>query len=200
MASKTQLSNMALHHLGQTKNITDLDEHSTESKICNLFFSLALDKTLAAHRWKFAMVVAPLALVKESPSVEWAFAYRYPNNCLKDLRIISGIYPETQSDKIRYKIYSDQSGRLVYTDKELAELEYTSRVEDPNLYPPNFMAAFSYQLASLIAPGLTKGDPYKIKRDLVLLFDREIVAADLTKVNDLATQEQPESEYITIRI
>lgn len=200
MSSKTEICNLALSHLGVGKEIAILEsERSQEASACRRFYDTALDATLRDYPWAFATKIVALGLIEEDPNDEWLYSYRYPTDCVFIKRILSGIKNDTRQTRINYRILSDSAGRIIYTDQENAEAEYSYRVTDTSLYPSDFIMALSYRLAHYIAPRVTAGDPYKLKREVMELYLLEIGRAKSNNNNEEQDAEDPESEFIRVR-
>ena len=197
--SSTSISNLALSHLGVGKSIASLSENSQEAIACNRFYETARDATLRDHAWPFATKLAELALIEEDPNDEWDYSYRYPTDCLNIRRILSGYRKDTRDTVIPYKIAQDDSGLLIYTDSENAEVEYTMRATDAQFYPPDFELALSYRLAYYIAPRLTGGDPFKLQERVLKLYQWEISQAIASSVNEQRSDVEADAEMIRIR-
>lgn len=200
MASETEICNLAISHLGVGKEIQNIEtDNSDEAAACRRFFDTARDATLRDSNWPFATKIATLALVEEEPNDEWAYSYRYPTDCLKVRRILSGSRNDTQSTRARYRVARDSGGLLIYSDTTDAEVEYTVREEDPQVYPPDFMMAFSYRLAHYIAPRVAGGEWMSLADRALKLYAMEIKIASSTAFNEEVLDEQPDSEFITTR-
>lgn len=200
MASKTEICNLAISHLGIGKEIANIDtERTQEANACKRFFETARDATLKDFHWSFATKIVTLNLIEENPNSEWKFSYRYPIDCVQSRRIVSGYKNENRQQRTPYKISKDNAGKVIYTDKETAELEFTSRVTDPAFYPEDFVMAFSFRLAAYVAPRLTKGDPFKLKNDMLAQYEAEIEMAKSNSLNEEQVYEDPESEFIRVR-
>ncbi len=200
MASKVGIANMALSHLGVDKPIGNLTtEQSSEAHTIRTFYDIARDKALKEGPWPFSTRFAVLALVEEEPTTEWGFSYRYPSDCLSIHRILSGIRNDSRQSRAPYKIGADDSGQLVYTDSEDAEIEYTARNDDPSTYTDEFELAFSYLLASLAAPRLTSGDQFKLGERARRLYEFEIAVAGTNSANEEQPDEEVEAESIRAR-
>lgn len=191
MASETEISNLAISHCGSGKEISNLDtDQGEEASVCRRFYELARDQVLRDFAWPFATKFRVLSLVEEDPSDEWDYSYRYPTDCLKLRRILSGQRRDTNDTRSPYKILSDDSGLLIYSDVEDAEVEYTFRQDDPSFYPADFTMALSYKLAFYIAPRITSGDPFNMQQKFSQLYQMEIDRAAKNSVNE----EQPDVE------
>lgn len=191
---------MATSHLGVGKEIANIDtEQSEEASACRRFYDVARKSVLADLDWTFATKFAVLGLVEEDPSDEWDFSYRYPSDCITLRRILSGMRNDTQASRIPFKILKDDAGKLIYTDLESAEIEYTEDVEDPGYFSSEFTIALSFKLASLIAPRLTGGDPFKLKAEMLAQYELELGRAKKKNMNEETRDLLPESEFITTR-
>jgi hypothetical protein len=199
-ASDTEICNIALSHLGVGKEIANLEtENSNEANACRRFFDTARDATLRDFPWPFATKFADLSLVEETPNDEWAYSYRYPSDCVRLRRVLSGNRTDTPDTREPYKIAQDASGLVIFCDKEDAEIEYTVREEDPILYPMDFVVAFSYRLAAMIAPRVTSGDRYKLGPAAMQAYLIEISKAESSSLNEEQADKHPDSEFIRTR-
>lgn len=197
MSSDTEISNMALSHLGVGYEIQNLEtEQSQEAAACRRYFEIALKTTLTDSTWPFANATASLALVEEEPNTEWGYSYRYPVDCLHATRILSGYRNDTHDSKIPYKISKDSAGKLIFSDIENAVLEYVSYVEDPQFYPADFTLALSYKLAFLIAPRVTAGDPFGVREQIARLYEAAISNAKRNAANEERPDLLPDSSLI----
>jgi len=88
---------------------------------------------------------------------------------------------------------------LIWTDQQNAEIEYSIRAENPQFYPADFVLAFSYLLAFLIAPRVTGGDQFKLGERAIKMYTLEISAANADNHNEEQQEEAPESEFIRTR-
>jgi|SRR3990167_3350264 len=200
MASKVGICNMALSHLAISKEIANLDaDKSEEASACRRFYDTALDRVLRDFKWSFTTKIATLALIEESPNDEWGYSYRYPNDCLIVRRVLSGIRNDTRQSRAPYRIGRDDGGLLIWTDQQNAEIEYSIRAENPQFYPADFVLAFSYLLAFLIAPRVTGGDQFKLGERAIKMYTLEISAANADNHNEEQQEEAPESEFIRTR-
>jgi len=200
MASSTDICNQALRHLGVSTTIANLTtEQSTEAIVCRSFYETVRDATLRDFNWPFATKIADLGLVEEDPTNEWAYAYRYPSDCINMRRIESGNRSETADQRIKYKIGRDASGRLIYTDQTDAIAEYTMRITATEEFTPDFILAFSLNLAIMIAPQVTGGDPFKMGERAERLYNFLMTKAQAQAVNEEQPDSAPEADYIVAR-
>ena len=200
MSTKTEILNMALSHLGISKLVANfVTEDSVEAKAGRLFFDIARDNTLRDVPWPFTTVIEALALIEEEPNSEWGYAYQYPSTCLRVRRVLSGIRNDTRQTRIPYKISKGSGGKIIWVDSEDAQIEYTVRAPDPQMYSSNLTMALSLYLAHLMAPTLTAGDRNKLGKRALDLYAWEITRAEANDLNEQQDEEDPLSEFIRAR-
>lgn len=200
MDTNTQIGNLALSHLGFGKEIASLTEKSSEAEAVNRVYDIARKYTLRAFAWPFANVFADLVLVETQPTDEWGFSYAKPDDSLRIIRILSGIRNDTRQSRVPFKIgNSGSDALLIYCDMESAQVEYTIDEDNPMLYPDDFVMALSYRIGYLIAPRITKGDPFKVGINCMQMFKATIMEAAANAVNEVQAEEDPDSEFIRIR-
>lgn len=185
MASITDICNLAISHLGISKDIANVTtEQSAEAKACRRFLDIARETVLKDYNWPFATKMATLNLVEEDPNDEWAYSYRYPSDCLYARRILSGFRDDTDLTRIPYKITQDSTGILIYCDTENAILEYTLNTENVDLFSSDFKVALSYRLSYYIAPRITAGDPFGLGDKALQKYVLEIQRASANAFNE----------------
>jgi hypothetical protein len=204
-SSETEICNLALSHLGVGKEIAALEtERSDEASACRRFYDTARDETLRDFAWPFATKIAALGLLTDSddddhPTEEWTYQYQEPSDSLAFRKIQSGTRNDSRASRISYRKAYGEAGTVIFTDQEDAIGEYTIRVDDPQRYPSDFVMAFSFRLAALIAPRLTAGDPFKMAERSIRLYQLEISKAQASAFNEEQTDEDPDSEFIRAR-
>jgi hypothetical protein len=194
---------MSISHIGSGKEISDIDtESSEEAKACRRYYETALKSTLRDFNWSFARRVVALGLVEDMSSQsteEFTYSYRYPSDAVKIRRIKSGMRNDTRQSRSVFWVTSDDTGRLIYSNEENAEAEYTKHITDTLLYPDDFTLAFSYKLAALIAPRLSSGDLFGMKDKMQRYYEIEISTAESNGLNEDQDDELPDSEFVRVR-
>ena len=191
---------MAISHLGIGKEIANLDtEQSQEASACRRFYDEAVEIVLSDFDWPFATKQATLNLIASNPTAEWDYSYRYPTDCLRIRRILSGIRQDTASSRVPFKITQDSLGKLIYSDQQNAEVEYTVRITDPSYFTSEFIFALSFRLAYYIAPRLTGGDPFKLQDRMIQQYMYEMGKAKERSLNEERHDVPNDSELITTR-
>lgn len=195
MASKIGIWNMALGHLGVGKEVAAADERSAEASACRRYWEQVVDEALGDYPWTFTRKFAALGLVEEDPTDEWAYSYRVPSDCLRVRRVMSDARQDTADTAIPFLIGQDDTGALLYTDQADAEVEYTYRVEDVSRFPADFVAALSLLLAVYIAPRVTAGDQFGLRKDAAQLYQRAIGKAHVNDAMHGRPDQEPMSEF-----
>lgn len=192
---------MALFHLGASKRIQDLDtDASKEADVCRAFYEQSRDEVLEDFNWPFAEVRAFLNLVTNNPTTDWAYAYQYPSEASRLVKIPSGIRNDTQDSKIPYKVVYGDSGNLIYTDKENAEIIYTKKVTDVSRYTPKFRMALSLKIAGYIAASVTGGDPFNLQQKAEEKYRAVLSQAEAIVLNQQQEENESDSEFIRARL
>lgn len=199
MPSVTEICNLALSHLAVGKEIQNFStDASEEASACRRFYEQVRDEALRDFPWPFATRIVSLALVAENPTSEWAYAYRYPSDCLMARRILSGANPETPATRVPYRVASDATGLLLYTNQANAELEYTVQATDPTFWPVDFRQVVSLLLAAYVAPRVTAGKS-ELGTQALQLYRYKLSLAQANAGNEEQAHQAIDSEFITIR-
>ena len=184
MASEVDICNLALGHLGDNATVSSISppEGSAQSEHCARFYPIARDALLEMHNWNFTMRRVNLPQVT-SAWPEWKYAYALPADCINAIAVMP---PDANNDYATKFVPTDtpsfahnyspmiSAGRYVpqpfsievqsdgnhilYTDVEKAMLRYTAYVTDTTSFSPLFVMALSWQLASMLAGPIIKGD------------------------------------------
>jgi hypothetical protein len=184
MASEVDICNLALGHLGDNATVSSISppEGSAQSEHCARFYPIARDALLELHNWNFSMRRVNLAEI-ENPWPEWKHAYVLPGD---SINIIAVMPPEANDDYASRFVPTDTpdfahnyspviaAGRyspqpfsveistdgnhVLYTNQEKAMLRYTCYVTDTTSFSPLFVMSLSWQLASMLAGPVLKGD------------------------------------------
>jgi hypothetical protein len=200
MASKTEIANFALSLIGTSKAISNVDTDQTAmARAVRVFYDTARDAVLRDFPWPFATKNATLNLVESDPTDEWGYSYQYPSDCLMIRKILSGVRNDTRNSRVAYRIVRGAAGRVIYTDEETAEAEYTVRETDVLQYPPDFTFALAYKLAVLIVPRLSGSDPFKLIPGLKKDYQDALQRAAANALNEQQDETPPDSDYVSVR-
>lgn len=159
MASEVDICNLALARLGDNATVASIDppEGSAQAEHCARFYAVARDSLLEMFPWKFATRRVLLAKLTV-PSWDWAFAYAQPATALRLLSVLP-MDAKSDDDTQPYEAESDASGaNIILTNQEDACLRFVARVTDTTKFPPLFIDALAWLLASYLAGPVLKGD------------------------------------------
>lgn len=199
--STTSISNMAMRHLGQSEPIDNFETDKSQAAVaCRVFLPTVIEEAMRDFGWPFARIIADLALIEEDPNDEWSFSYRYPADCSMFKRILSGLRNDTRQSRVPYLIGQDSGGKLIFTDQEEAQCEYTKLETNVQIWTPDFVMAVSFLLASYIAPSVTKsGDAAKLGEFALKRYSVWIEKARANALNEEQEEEPPQSQFIRDR-
>ncbi len=203
MISLVTLANIVLSHIGVGRTISNLESDGSEdADAINAFWDVALADHFRAFPWAFSRRIVAAALVEEDPTSEWGFSYRYPSDCVMLRRIVTGARAPSRASRDPYWVGGDASGRLIYSNTEDMEIEYTALVDDESRWPSDFAMSFTFLLAYYVAPRLSKGSQGEIQRAQRELLQKYMIEVERARANS-SNEEQPdppaESEFISER-
>lgn len=150
MTTIVNICNLALAHLGDTATVASIHppEGSAQAEHCARFYPLALSTLLSMHPWGFATRYSPLAQI-EGDWIGWQYGFMLPAKLLRILEV---------TDYQGHPIEHERHGEVIMTNHSESACEYIFMADDPSTYPPKFIEALSWQLASMLAGPLIKGD------------------------------------------
>ncbi|QBF27157.1 hypothetical protein EXN22_16205 [Pseudomonas tructae] len=210
MSSVVEICNMALSNLGQSARIDDLSEASVPAEQCSLWFVHCRDYVLRADcDWPFATKFEQLAGVASNPDPEFPYAFAVPIDCMRIRRIVNPAFPQgyfphchggyalPAIPPIRFRVINGSSQRLIATSVDEAKLEYTMKVESPEMFDPMFVDALSWYLASKIAPSL--GKDTSIAGNCFAQYQAVTLQAAAAALNEGTPPPPHESAFIAVR-
>lgn len=198
MATAVDICNLALFRTGQSQSISSLTENSVAAQVCNSVYPMLRDYALRDYPWTFATARATLSMLSITTPQNWTYAYALPADCLKVRRLtINGQRTPPTGLQAPYEvaIYNDQP--VLYTDLAGAELVYTARVTDENLFDPMFASALSALIAAEIAMPLSVQPA--IAQQLRMGYVQEVQKAAALSNSDYRPGMSPDPDLLAIR-
>lgn len=195
MASKIDVFNLALGHIGVSSTVADELERSPERVICSRYWDTCRDALLSYKDmpWGFATARVTLADLG-TPPTGWGYRYRYPNDAVNALEIVGGTgRVENIQARPKFTIQWEADGRVILADIDEAVLLYIKRVEEAERWPSSFVEAMAYRLASMIVMPL-KND-MALRNDLLTLADQFAQIAMAASLNEGEPDNAPVSIY-----
>ncbi len=123
--------------------ITSFDDGTTEATVAANLYEDKVRDCLSRHRWRFSSGQVQLSRLTATPDARWDAAYQLPS----DLLLLHNV--TVTDDSIAYDRYQD----MVYcnaTVEDVVYADYSFRATE-DLWPPYFVTAVQYQLASIFA-------------------------------------------------
>lgn len=195
MASEVQIAKLALQHIGDRWDISDLTEATPEAEQVNLVFDDTRDALLRQHPWNFAKKYASPATLSGTVPGNWTYMYTYPTDAVRVNGIID---PLETGTPIKFEVARNASDvKVVLTDQEDAEFFYTARITDTVQFDPEFTMALSYALASRLAMPLT--GERAIMGDMETMARNIVNSAWETDSNEGIEEDLPEATWIQAR-
>jgi hypothetical protein len=178
MASATDISNIALSHLGARAQVSSISppDGSVEAGYCARFYPLARREVLEAMNFSFAKTRVTLAEVTNTSTV-WGYAYALPSDCIKALRVLKLEYAQqiallwpigyryTDGEWTRIEDAFSERGSATFeledqvlrTNEPDAVLLYKRDVTDTTKFSPLTVSAIGQVLAGYLAGPIIKG-------------------------------------------
>lgn len=201
----TQIINQALTHLGIGKRVDDIvTEQSEEAATARLHYVEDVSAVLRDFPWPFATRYADLVLVdgaEDDPvNGDWTYSYRVPTNMMFARRIVStaGTMRDFDPNPIKFRIGSDETGGLIYTNEAEAELEYTVRMScAASQGDALFRQALGWKHAHSLSPVLAKDDKKETK--CLQMYQLLIVRAQRAASQEQQQAPGGDADWITGR-
>lgn len=201
-SSPVDICNMALSHVAAYP-IASLTSNTKEARECKRLYEPARDAALEFHDWGFARKRGVLALLSETFS-GWDYAYAWPVDCLtpryiydasNDSLLDSDDETPLPPGGIEFEdgVNGDLTKRIILTNEANAELIYTARVTDGNLFSSLFVDALSWRLAADLAIALRSDS--KMKADHMNEFIRRVGTAGVSNANGNNRNPKTGSSY-----
>lgn len=161
--------NRALLRIGANTIANLGTEQSREAEAARLIFEEELVSVLRDYPWAFCTEYTTPALIAGTATVpvneDWQYSYRLPSNLVALRRITTGLKRLFDPNPTMWRLGTDLTGRLLWTDEIDPIIEYTQRLPDCVLRAdPLFRDAFGWRLAAALAPSLAQVDPEGVEQ------------------------------------
>jgi hypothetical protein len=191
--SEVQICNIALARV-QGEPITDLVSDTTKSaSLCRTFYEPTRDALLEERPWAFAIQRQVLSVVTGVNLTSKTYIYQLPEEpyCLRPLVLLgpisnfllmsdtegeSGLWEDPFGSGSYLELIGyvfKREGRTLITNLAVAGLKYVARITDPTQFPPTFVDALGWLLASNLAKPINgEFDP-----GLLQMYQASVLAA-----------------------
>jgi hypothetical protein len=133
VATKTEIINKALHHLG-TERIASITDDTKRAKLMVDIYDTTRDVVLEEGAWTFSRKRVSLSKLVAVPAFEWDSQFQKPTDCIKIIKEYNG------------EVYHEE-GDLILGNSDTLQLIYISRVLEEGKFSPGFVETFSLKLA-----------------------------------------------------
>lgn len=158
MPSSTQIANLALGEIGQTR-INDINDTTSDAaKDAKLFLIPVIKSILRAHPWNCAKDRAELAQNVPAPAFGWTYSYTLPTKSVK-LITLNGynIWDWRKSD------WFEIEKRNILTDAEEAKITFIEWNGDPTSLDDMLVECVWMKLAAKLASKVSSDDGLAMK-------------------------------------
>lgn len=201
MASVVEICNLALARLGDEATVASIDppEGSAQAEHCQRFYPIARDVLMESHDWSFATARARLALLADADAWEWQFAYAEPANTIRVLAIL-GPNGSATDEPQDFDREATATATKILTNQADAVARYTVRVIDSSRYPPLFVDALAWLLASMLAKTVVKGEAgINLERGCMQQYMLKLSEAKVSDANQRRVQPKHTPGWIGAR-
>lgn len=192
MTSNVEIANQALARIG-VKRIESFDEASAEARAVRLEYVTARRALLAASHWTFNRRRVVLTPIASDWTERYGYAYVRPADMLVLRRLIGHI--DLRHEAVPQEVELSESA--IYTAAPMSVAEISVDVEDPTKFPPLFVTAFSWYLASVLAMPLVKD--MRIVQKAEQSYARHLSTAIATDANQQSRIMTHEAEWMRDR-
>jgi len=172
MTSQVSICNQAIGKLGGTP-ILNIDQDSTEAKLCKAFYDDILQTLLEDYPWTFATKRYELPQSAETPPKPFAAQYLIPPNILRILE--AGSNPDfSRTGSTNWQV---ENGFIVSNEGSMY-IRAIIHETDTNAFSPSFVRVFVTRLAAEISLALTQSREMhrQLMEEYGILLDRAMSA------------------------
>lgn len=177
--NEVDICNLALQAI-RVFPIESLSDQSPAARACARSYDVARDAALGSYAWNFAEKESELAVAAGETAVGWTYVYAIPSDFIGATKIYNAA---DDSTKIEFAIRADTAGnaKRILTNHINAVLIYTARIENENMFSPEFVDAFVARLAIDLSP--LRSDP-QLKLQLQQAYTLLVSQAKETNANE----------------
>jgi len=171
ITSSVAICNLALQRLGESTQISAIDDTTVYGKRFNLIYEQTRDEELRSNVWQFAVKRSASTLTANSGTnnTGWLYQYVEPSDCLRVVNIyqlnVAGV------DAVPYDLPGVTNwpyiveGSVIYTNLDSAYCKYIGQVTAPASFDPFFVDALACSLARKIAIATARAPDVKQMMD-----------------------------------
>jgi hypothetical protein len=145
MASKTDISNLALGRVGAQRIMDINDTENKSARLCKLFFDDTVREVGRSGDWNCLKARDTFARLVTNPAFGWSYQYQLPVNCLRVIKVNGTKDDADPGDEFEVE------KRLLLTDADICRAQFTEYTDDTNQFDALFTDAVVVLLASKLA-------------------------------------------------
>lgn len=159
MATAIDICNLALARLGDRATVASIDppEGSVQADHCARFYPLAKETALAAHAWRFALTRRRLPVLDVEPVGASGRYFALPADCLAVVSVTPAEGWTPALDPMLFTTENVNGARAVLADADSVVCRYVSAKTQEDAFPPEFVDALAWLLASYLAGAMIAG-------------------------------------------
>lgn len=154
MASQVDIVNYAGVKIGAEAVLMDINENNKLARTARAVWAIALDATLAAHPWNFALARTALPPLVEVPAFGYARQFQRPADLVRLVEVngvhVWGLTPGADAP------YQYEGDRILTDLGPTLELRYVRRIIDTGVFSAGFVEAMACKLAQEMALPITE--------------------------------------------
>jgi hypothetical protein len=157
-ASEVDICKLAQAKIGNTAFFNSFNDNTTEALVCSVEYPQVRDVTFELAKPQFAVKRVQPGLLAEVRT-GWLYTYALAADYITLLGFTSELgrfIPWDMREEYDIEMASDDSGRVLLTNVESAEILYVRRVTDVTKWPALFTQAVVMGLAASLALSLKK--------------------------------------------
>jgi hypothetical protein len=159
MASEVDIVNIGLVQLGAARINSFLDNVKA-AREARAIYEFNRDAELESHIWQFAVRLASLPALVETPVWPSTFKllYQLPNDFLR-LQMAGDLFPGASFTDYRNgpdQDYALQNNQIATNIPPPLDIRYVARVTDPTEFNPQFALVLGYRMGMALAETLTQ--------------------------------------------
>jgi hypothetical protein len=190
----------------EIKHINDVErDPSQEALVCRLLYEPVLANLLNQYPFNFSTVGEPLALISKHERRRSAYEYVYPAKAIRiwavlpaeDIGWRPATYERLSQIVMDYQVGLNSAGiKVIYCHIPQAYVHYSVLPQDPAVFSPAFVSAFTWTLAAELALSLA-GD----KETYAMLTQQAMLAVEQAKAASARESQLtlPDPGVISIR-
>jgi hypothetical protein len=197
MYTEAQIVNLALGKIGETSYIDNLNSPHPAAQAANAVWAHCRDEILSAWRWPFATRRhTPAKLDTEHPVYDHVYAL--PSDVLRMCEVNRIGQPNPREDqKVEWHLEYLDGQRVMVAHEDELTCVYTARVDEPHLYPPGFVEAFSWRLASELAMSIARSPD--MAHRCRQMYHLELMRAQGSEASQEQAAQTPDPDWIANR-